>query len=42
MSVAEGVQRAPSFADALRLAQVQAAIMRSWESGAWEMICEIE
>jgi len=42
MSVAEGVQRAPSFADALRLAQVQAAMMRSWESGAWEEICEIE
>ena len=36
MSIAEGVQRAPSFADALRLAEVQAAMTRSWESGAWE------
>lgn len=38
MSVADGVQRAPSFADALRLAQVQAAMMRSWESGGWEAV----
>ncbi|RME59049.1 MAG: gfo/Idh/MocA family oxidoreductase, partial [Caldilineae bacterium] len=32
MSVAEGKQRAPSFEDALRLAEVQAAMVRSWES----------
>ena len=36
MSIAEGEQRAPSFADALRLAAVQEAMTRSWESGAWE------
>lgn len=29
---------APGFADALALAQVQAAMMRSWESGQWEEI----
>jgi predicted dehydrogenase len=38
LSVAEGVQRAPSFADALRLARVQEAMIRSWGSGAWEEI----
>ncbi|MFZ1753260.1 MAG: Gfo/Idh/MocA family oxidoreductase [Caldilineaceae bacterium] len=42
MSVATGVQAAPSFADALRLAQVQAAIMRSWESGRWEDIATLQ
>ena len=36
MSIAEGVQRSPSFTDALRLAEVQEAMTRSWESGAWE------
>ena len=36
MSIAEGVQRSPSFADARRLAEVQEAMSRSWESGAWE------
>jgi predicted dehydrogenase len=38
LSVAERVQRAPSFADALRLARVQQAMMKSWESGAWENV----
>lgn len=38
MSIAEGVQRAPSFADALRLAEVQEAMSRSWESRAWESV----
>lgn len=37
-SIVDGKQRAPSFADALALANVQAAMIRSWESGAWEMI----
>lgn len=36
MSIASGEQRAPSFADALRLAEVQDAMSRSWESGGWE------
>ena len=35
MSIAEGVQRSPSFADARRLAEVQEAMTRSWESGTW-------
>lgn len=36
MSIAEGRQRAPSFADALRLAEVQEAMIRSWKSNTWE------
>lgn len=35
-SVAEGVQRTPGFAEALALAEVQAAIVCSWDSGTWE------
>lgn len=37
-SIAEGKQRAPSFADALALANVQAALERSWSSHTWETI----
>lgn len=37
-SIGEDRQRAPSFADALRLAEVQTAMIRSWESGGWEAI----
>jgi hypothetical protein len=39
-SIVEGKQREPSFASALRLANVQSAMMRSWESGQWEAIAE--
>ena len=35
-SVAYGVQRAPGLAEALAVAEVHAAMIRSWESGAWE------
>ena len=35
-SVADGVQLEPSFASAYAFAQVQDAMMRSWESGCWE------
>lgn len=38
MSIADGKQRAPSFADALALANVQSAMAKSWESGTWEEI----
>ncbi len=37
-SIVDGKQRSPSFADALRLAEVQTAMIRSWESGGWEAI----
>ncbi len=35
-SIAEGKQGEPGFGEALAVAQVQAAIQRSWESQAWE------
>ena len=35
-SVADGVQRAPGLAEALAVAEAHAAMIRSWESGAWE------
>ena len=35
-SVAEGKQRAPGLLEALRTAEVHAAMIRSWKSGAWE------
>ena len=35
-SVAEGEQRAPGLREALAVAEVHAAMTRSWESGAWE------
>jgi len=37
-SVASGTQGAPGFAEALAVAQVQQAIMRSWDSGRWELV----
>ena len=41
-SVAAGWQGAPGFAEALAVAEVQAAIQRSWESGRWEEVLNIE
>lgn len=35
-SVKEGKQGVPGFQEALQLANVQAAMIRSWDSGAWE------
>ncbi len=37
-SVAEGEQRAPGLAEALAVAEVHAAMIRSWQSGAWENV----
>lgn len=37
-SVANGERCAPDFTDVLRLAEVQTAITRSWESGTWEPV----
>ena len=37
-SVAEGRQAAPGFAEALAVADVHAAMIRSWESQAWEEV----
>lgn len=41
-SIVEGKQREPSFASALQLAGVQAAMIRSWQSGHWESVTGIE
>jgi predicted dehydrogenase len=41
LSIVDGVQRAPSFADALALAAVQTAMLRSWESGKWEAVPDL-
>ncbi len=40
-SIVEGQQQEPSFASALALAGVQAAMMRSWERGQWESITSL-
>ena len=40
-SVAEGQQRAPGLAEALAVAEVHAAMLRSWESGTWEYVTSI-
>ena len=40
-SVAEGQQRAPGLAEALAVAEVHAAMLRSWESGTWEDVTSI-
>ncbi len=40
-SIVQGQQREPSFASALNLAGVQAAMIRSWESGHWEGITSL-
>ena len=37
-SIVEGQQGSPGFADALLVAEVQAAIQRSWESHRWETV----
>ena len=37
-SVSDGIQRSPGFEDALALAMVQSAMVRSWESGTWEKV----
>lgn len=37
-SVASGVQGQPGFAEALAVARVQQAIMRSWDTGGWEAV----
>ncbi len=37
-SIVEGEQLEPSFTSALRLAEVQQAMMDSWQSGGWEGI----
>ncbi|RAQ95857.1 Gfo/Idh/MocA family protein [Thermogemmatispora tikiterensis] len=37
-SIAAGQQGEPGFAEALAVARVQQAIMRSWESGSWETV----
>ena len=34
-------QGSPGFADALALAEVQAAMARSWESGTWEDVVQL-
>jgi predicted dehydrogenase len=35
-AVARGEQHTPSFEDAVRVVEVQEAVIRSWESGRWE------
>lgn len=40
-SIVEGKQHAPSFADALALANVQQAMARSWESNTWETVTNL-
>jgi predicted dehydrogenase len=37
-SIAEGRQRQPGFSEALAVANVQAAMIRSWETGSWEEV----
>jgi predicted dehydrogenase len=37
-SVADGQQRPPGFTEALALAEVQAAMIRSWKSKTWERV----
>lgn len=40
-SIVDGKQREPSFASALKLAGVQSAMIRSWESSQWESIPDL-
>jgi predicted dehydrogenase len=40
-SIVDGRQRAPSFTDALRLAEVQEAMIQSWDSGAWQAVPDL-
>jgi len=41
-SIVDGKQIAPSFKQALELANVQTAMIRSWESGSWEEVTSIK
>jgi hypothetical protein len=36
--VATGNQHEPGFTEALDYVSVQAALVRSWESGSWEQV----
>jgi predicted dehydrogenase len=40
-SIVDGQQRAPSFADALALAEVQQAMLRSWTHNGWESVTSL-
>lgn len=40
-SVREGVQASPGFAEALAVAEVQTAMIRSWQSGSWEEVTSL-
>ena len=40
-SIADGEQGEPGFAEALAVANVNAAMMRSWESDAWEDVTSL-
>ena len=40
-SIADGRQGAPGFTEALRVAEVSAAIARSWEAGSWQEVTGI-
>jgi predicted dehydrogenase len=40
-AVTNHTPHAPSFSDALAVAEVQAAMVRSWESGAWEPVVSL-
>lgn len=41
-AVAEGEQIAPSFAEALAVGDVHAAMIRSWDSGQWEDVIALQ
>jgi predicted dehydrogenase len=41
-SIAEGKQGEPGFREALAVAEVQAAVQRSWGSGGWEDVRPVE
>ncbi len=40
-AVSEGVPPAPNFADALKVAETHAAMIRSWQSGTWENVASL-
>ncbi len=40
-SVRDGVQGSPGFAEALAVAEVQTAMIRSWQSGSWEEVTSL-
>ena len=42
LSIVEGRQREPSFASALALANVQSAMIRSWQSNRWEDVTSLQ